>query len=462
MIRFVYPAALAVLTLLVACSGGGDSNASPTPTASQTSTPASATPTAGSSATDGAGAVTTLPIGDPIAMPQGVVMIVEAGCFQCDGPGSGLFRVFKLADGKTVVQQLFSAGQRYFPDNFEAVFEANGVVIPTTRVATVGGTISEEEPYITGWAVSDDGDTLIAGVCVQGFCGGSLIGLSDNAQTILYQSVDGGITWSELAAVDAGVWVVDVDLRGRALVAQWTNPDPNIPASFFFEPGHEPVLRPHVVPERTFPTVDGEQVVWGSAGTWYLPDGSIVLNIPGEQSDSGLMYGGTTGPVAMFVDGPEANLEVYDGKSDSFERFSVPEMWSIAGWAAGPQLFGNISLSMEGQLASLPAILYDKNKFISPITDPFLGSDFEKGRNRVIAVQIHPAAVVSGTGSCLNVRDDPSVESAILDCVPDGVILHVVGPDQGNGWLHVTSPTGAKGYVSADFLDIIALPPNQD
>jgi len=386
-------------------------------------------------------------------------MIVEAGCFQCDGPGTGLIRVFKLTDGEIVVQQLFSAGRRYFPDKPGSAFEANGVVIPTTRVATVGGTISEEDPYITGWAVSDFGDTLIVSVCVRGFCGGGLSGLSDDAQTILYHSADGGITWSELATFDAGVWVVDIDLQDRALVAQWTDPDPNIPASFFFEPGHEPVLRPDVVTERTFPTVDGDQVVWGSAGTWYLPDGSIVLSMPGEHSDGGLMYGSIGGgPVAMFVDDPEADLEVYDGKSDSIERFIVPEMWSIAGWAAGPQLFGNISYTLE----SVPAILFDKNGFVSPITEPFLDPNFEKGRNRVIAVLINPAAVVSGTGSCLNVRADPSVESTILDCVPDGVILHLVVPDQGNGWLLVTSPTGAKGYASGEFLDIIALPPNQD
>ncbi len=457
MIRILYPAALAALALVLACSDdGGD--ASPTPGSGSTLTAESATPT-GSPGSPTPIPATEIAIGDPISLPQGVVMIVEAGCFQCDGPGSGLFRVFKLADGETVVQQLFSAGQRYFPDNPGPVFEASGVVIPTMRITTVDGLVSEEESYATGWAVSDDGDTLIASVCVRGFCGGGLNGLSDDAQSILYDSADGGITWREFAAFDAGVWVIDVDLQGRALVAKWTDPDPNIPASFFLEPGHELVPRPNIVTERAFPTIlDGQQVVWGSAGTWYLPDGSVLLNIPGERSDSGLMYGGIGGLVAMFVDNPEADLEVYDGKSDSTERFIVPEIWSIAGWAAGPQLFGNISYAM----GSVPAILYDKNNFVSPITEPFLDPDFEKGRNRVIAVQINPAAVVSGTGSCLNVRGDPSEESAVLDCVPDGVILHVVGPDQGNGWLHVTSPTGAKGYVSADFLDIIALPPNQD
>lgn len=66
--------------------------------------------------------------------------------------------------------------------------------------------------------------------------------------------------------------------------------------------------------------------------------------------------------------------------------------------------------------------------------------------------------VVSGTDSCLNVRDIPSTLGRVVSCVPDGISVGVVdGPVAGNvgEWLRVgaTGVHVSDGWVLAGFVD---------
>jgi hypothetical protein len=39
-----------------------------------------------------------------------------------------------------------------------------------------------------------------------------------------------------------------------------------------------------------------------------------------------------------------------------------------------------------------------------------------------------------------------------LGCFKDGVLLRLIDTAPTNGWYHVTTPAGAPGYASAEFL----------
>jgi len=76
------------------------------------------------------------------------------------------------------------------------------------------------------------------------------------------------------------------------------------------------------------------------------------------------------------------------------------------------------------------------------------------GRNRVVAVQTGPFARVVNTGSCLNMRDAPSLESNVITCIADGVLLRIESEEQTTpGWLEVATPSGARGYASTLYLE---------
>jgi Bacterial SH3 domain len=67
----------------------------------------------------------------------------------------------------------------------------------------------------------------------------------------------------------------------------------------------------------------------------------------------------------------------------------------------------------------------------------------------------HGVAAVVATGSgCLNLREEPSVAAAKIDCLPDGTAVTVIGAavtTDGFEWLHVASPSG-NGWMAARYL----------
>jgi hypothetical protein len=66
-----------------------------------------------------------------------------------------------------------------------------------------------------------------------------------------------------------------------------------------------------------------------------------------------------------------------------------------------------------------------------------------------------PFAQVTGTGSCLNVRAEPSITGQVLACMADGVLLHDNGEtkvtDEGM-WESVTTPNGTQGWASGNYI----------
>lgn len=75
---------------------------------------------------------------------------------------------------------------------------------------------------------------------------------------------------------------------------------------------------------------------------------------------------------------------------------------------------------------------------------------------------------VSGTGSCLSLREKPDPEAAVMDCQPDGARLWFVklaetqlaetrfggsGVYRDTVWIYVRAGSGAEGWVSREYLE---------
>ena len=64
------------------------------------------------------------------------------------------------------------------------------------------------------------------------------------------------------------------------------------------------------------------------------------------------------------------------------------------------------------------------------------------------------AAIVTGTGDCLNMRSEPSINGAVITCLPDGSSLSIVeGPEKEGSriWWRVEA-AGSTGWVAEEYL----------
>jgi hypothetical protein len=113
---------------------------------------------------------------------------------------------------------------------------------------------------------------------------------------------------------------------------------------------------------------------------------------------------------------------------------------------------------VEGIGTNTPAIYDLAAQTLTPIPEPFASADFIQPnmRNLVRAVQFGPFARVTGTGSCLNVRAEPSTSGEVLDWLADGVLLTALDSEQPDpDWLHVSTPGGTTGFASRLYLDVV-------
>ena len=56
----------------------------------------------------------------------------------------------------------------------------------------------------------------------------------------------------------------------------------------------------------------------------------------------------------------------------------------------------------------------------------------------------------------VNLRDQPAVDSNVIEVIPSGTELNVLGSSVGD-WVPVEDPeTGASGYVSGEFVEVVS------
>lgn len=455
--RLLVPVILLLVIAGLACRGGeeGLRTATPEPAASVTAMTTPPFPQTISGIT-----VRPLAIGDEVPLPDNAALIIETGCWACDGPPTGFLRVYRDPSGDIRTDVLLTI---------------DGLGLPPRLVTTALG-VQEEPPYITGFAMRPDGSEMVVSVCVRESCGsGGLEAWSPNSKTAFFRSTDGGVTWQRLGELDVGSSVVGLVREGVVLVSSWRAE--MAPASFSLFPSGEAVQTPPGVTSWwAFPLLGGDLLWPTDDGRLLHSDGSVFAVVPADSLRLSWVPHINHDPTgARFAlqwvldnaGSPSYQVRQYlgifrtDGRPD--QAFSPSELLFVGSWSGPGLLLGNTGIS-PSQLSTpipeffpgiLPALIDLDAGFIHPITDPFLAPDWKGGRSLVRAVLPGPFARVMGTGSCLNVRAEPGIAAEVLACAADGVLLRDMGETQeidGMTWLRVVTPAGAEGWASRQYL----------
>jgi Bacterial SH3 domain. len=152
-----------------------------------------------------------------------------------------------------------------------------------------------------------------------------------------------------------------------------------------------------------------------------------------------------------------AELNVADGHVTLSRQWEIEGyLWTIGSWSSKDDR-AIISIQAPGSEygTPLPAILHLDGGGYNLIPGPFKSERpgySSLGRTAVRAVQTGPFARVTGTGSCLKVRAEPSLNGEVLTCAVDGVLLRDTGQTNGD-WVSVMTPGGTQGWASAAFLE---------
>ena len=378
-------------------------------------------------------------------------MIVATGCTGCDGPTSGLVRVYRDPGGEFRVDELF---------------RPEGLGLGPRLMTYADGLVREEEPYITG--IASWQSHLWVTVCTHGWCGG-LDDPSDDARSALVTSSDGGITWSEPEILDGARWLIGVAADLELLVAVLGNVGPT---TFELYPSGEELLPPA--------SFDGWPVVSpNSPILWPAWDGRVLHTDGTELLDFGVGEVYLSGIVADAI-GRQALLSHWQdssrglggsfmtlmvGTGDVIRSLAVSGLGRIrAGLPAGGFLGTHYSLDRNrvpelelDYLTAIPVLLDPDRAEFYPIVHPFIDDDaLINQRNNVLAAVEGPFARVVNTGSCLNLRTSPGLDATKTACLADGVLLRhesVVVTNQDVEWHQVTAPDGTQGWAATEFLE---------
>ncbi len=328
--------------------------------------------------------------------------------------------------------------------------------------------------YFTGLAASPAGSALALSVCVQGSCFFGAEAPDLDAESMIFRSLDGGVTWSELDRRVGIAWVIGMSVEKEALVADVGNDGQVTRIGYKSLPGGGELLPPsgsgytqpffatdgavfwHTDDVNTVVRADGTQ--W--LGSWADPrqmQVALAWDYAFDATGSHALVSG----MALAQSGPGANLLLMVRRDGSLGQvFSMPtymvgKMWldeahilAILGPDANPP--------PRPRAGFAPVLIDLSTRIIHPMRDPFLDPPFFNGINSIIAVQQGPfARVVNTDNTCVNIRAEPLPSAGILDCAAEGVLLRDTGIASGPAgeWLKVVTPAGAEGWANAQYLE---------
>ena len=429
--------------------GGNQAEGTQTPTTSPTAPTTSQTP---------APSVTPLPTGETIAgvpvshvkftqpggLPvDGLSLIIEKGCYQCDGPASAIERVTSV-NGQHVVETLFTSADTQAP-----------------------------EDYIASSLFDSGTGAYYIAVCSRGYCGG--VGqVSPDAQTTILRSTDGGVTWENLETFDGPGTIATVTQQGPLLnVSTFQN---GVIDYKFRVVGSTDIVRPPAGYEPAYSQdralgwreTNGFKVVnFDGSDLVTLPDVGLPQNQLGRLQVASVLSGG--GALVSWLSGPSPAEQyrylgiVQGGKLTKIFRSDASLI--VGDWANQGLLVGNIVASPTDVEASnsnnqgkLHPMMMDLNTGeiqLLELYGPAFSDAYAFERNRVRAYEAGPFLRVTGAGDCLNVREQPSTTAPVVQCFADNVLLKDLNQEQPAGgitWLKVQTPTGKEGWASAEFL----------
>lgn len=421
-----------VLALAVSCTGGTSSR-TPTATVSAVSSPATEAP----SATAAPGAI-LLRVGESAEIPEGVALIVETGCWQCDGDYGRLVRIYRDASG----------------------------ALQETPLLNVRG----------GHAVSPDGSQVAYSWCSRGACDG-FNPTSPDVQSSIQWSNDGGITATTFGPFD-GVYDVATVTRGLLVASGQTADLQPLPLLRF--PSGDVFTPP---PGGAYPvSVGWDYIDWLTADRTAIQFGPDVgpLDLGAGHEIARVQVESPSGD-RLLVDWherlPDGDIRFYASiASWADQRWRIDHTFLLDGsvgrsglWLDADTLIGTYEFRAADLSASagssnglgsylLPALFDLKTNTLHPIVEPFASKPpYAGGRNFVLAVMRGPFARVANTGSCLNLRTEPRADAPVRICAADKVLLRTLGHEEtadGTAWIAVAMPDGVvDGWVSDEFID---------
>ncbi len=431
-----------------ACSGSKKAAevAEPTTIMPTASPAATVSPTAAPEAVGGL-PVRVWKVNAPQPLPPGVVVYVEKGCTQCDGPISAIERVSNIGNaGDTTL-------------SVETLFTAPGA----------------SDRYIINFVLGIGGsDAIYATVCSRGYCG-ALAQVTPDAQTTLYISRDRGVTW-EPSWTREGSWTpLYVTSEGRLF--RYIAPGSGSPEyiDFFDKPVTFEPPRPGAIALNlgffgyAWLLADLATVVDGRGEVIFAPPAGLEYNSRGVLPTGALDDRNPPGFAVVWraVAATYQGL-VRGGKLEAVFRSGSRTSVAIPGaWLNPTQAVGNMFIEpgdvptgggAEGLLGPKPVLIDFGSGEITPLLlfGPISGQAYV-GRNRIRAWDTGSFVRVATGGECLNVREKPSVTARILACYKDNVLLSGAGKDTfrdgaGLTWGLYRGPNYVEGWAVIDYL----------
>ncbi len=338
-------------------------------------------------------------------------------------------------------------------------------------------------------------DGLILQITASGETDGGLYaaGLSQlppEGESTIWHSVDGGVTWSEVATFPSFARILQVR-DGELLVQQsWggslfgTIGDGERPPEVVRivegevrETGLSPLDAPdgstrafidgqafEVDRERGAIVGDAGDILWRpqlepppcarcpvTFATWPDTDLRVVHWQPSGLEPLLALYEGED-LLQVYVAGP-VDHEFQPGPTggQGFRWLDEQERTAL-GTAACEEAFE----PAISPVCELPAVLDFDAGTLTPIEPAaILEAAAGAGAHAIEAYIPGPLAKVTGAGTCLNVREQPTTAASIVDCFVDGVILRVLpstASADGYEWVQVEAPDGRSGWAAAEFL----------
>jgi hypothetical protein len=366
----------------------------------------------------------------PIEFPENLMLLVETGCSQCDGPTRALYRVWRNA-GETHVELLIDAS------------------------------ISDHEnAEILGFALTPDTSTIVVSVCTAGICP-RLGGLDPESQMTLYRSSDGGATWSALLTTGPGEAVFPRAITPDGIVVEDISGD----GPRYLDGGAIEV--PAGAGQLQY---ESRRV---GALQWDADDGSRIVDAKGA-TIAVVEPGGRIGSLAYDPREGEPRPVISwreDGRTEpgwlitrmrddnSLAGFNSVEYVMPAVILSDSSVLGLLTLA--GSLIGGTVGYIDVERgVLTPIAgalieEPFGDGQLAMGRNALQAAIEGPFLRVTTSTPCVDIHADTTVQSEVLTCAVDGVLVHDLDSSVTVGqqtWQHVRLLDGREGYAASEHV----------
>jgi hypothetical protein len=369
------------------------------------------------------------------------MLFIATGCWGCDGPTSGLDRVYRL--GGEIVKE--------------------SVKLPPGGIRSI--------------AVRPNTQEIVAVICQKDYCGDFGPAQTDLVSTV-FRSLDGGVSWEALATFEAYAGV-SAFTPGGYVVTVWT-PDAADPVqgeySYYLMPGRTRVVPPEGTAQyggfRVLP--DGQLAFQSDDGQrWLRADGSVGHELPfpvtservgAEETRDGaslISWSSDLGPgrytsySVIWQSGAAVVGAIDPGNGISFRAGE---------WLGRGQFVGNVFVS-DKELGLPNSNLYDYERSVpayvdlergtaNPIDTPFFEAHYRMNRTYVLGTGPEQIGRVNTPGDCLYLRETGAPDGKIITCLKHGTLVALdVFAGAPEGWVRVFGPMGELGYVAAQYLE---------